>query len=643
MAEVFLAKAAGPMGFEKTLVLKRILPHLAEESGFVEMFLSEAQLAAQLNHPNIVQIFDFGEANGQYFLAMEYIDGPNLRVLIKRASTLGVSLPPALCARIIANACEGLAFSHDFANPETGELLGLIHRDVSPDNIILSRQGAVKVVDFGIAKAAGQSHRTQTGVIKGKLAYMPPEQVRAEPLDRRVDVYALGVVLYELLTGNKPFDASTEASLMRAILFEPLVLAVERRPDLPEAMQQILELALAKDRERRYPDCTTFQADLEQFILSQGKLVATQHVAQLIAQLSGEGGAPMPTPQPGSPPRGFHPMARPRPGSGPHRAPEAVSGTPPPSNSLAPPATPDSVDPQSEMRTLELVVPEKQSTAVQPQVAPVLAEPTISPPLAPTSRLTSKGKMLSLIGAGAALLVMAVGLLSGRSNTHPPPKEPAVAVATPPLAEAPIPSTAPPPTPAPIGADAQEEHRVPASEEPAAAVVTPPPAGEPGPSIAEPPPTSAPKGADTSRAGRVTDEGASGPSAPPSPLPKAGAVQPPPMKENGVATVIPGNSPKPSPKPIKPKTSEQKPQGRSSISSKPAVVEMGTIDIRTRPYATIFLDGASLGETPLKPFLHPAGRYTVRIVSAELGKEVERSIEVKAGEITRVAVILHNE
>jgi len=303
MAEVFLARTAGPMGFEKQLVLKRILPHMAKDPSFVEMFLSEATLAARLTHPNIVQIFDFGESDGSYFLAMEYIDGPTLRTLLEDAYRRQVALPPVVCARIIANACEGLAFAHDFRDPATRQPLGVVHRDISPDNLLLSRQGAVKVADFGIAKASGQRHRTQTGIIKGKLAYMPPEQVRAQPLDRRVDVYALGIVFYELLTGQRPFEAPTDASLMQSILFEQPTPAVLRQPDLPEPVQHILLRAISKDREQRYPDCLAFQADLEQFILSTGKPVTSQHIAQLVAQVSPPlEDAPLPPLPPGSPP-----------------------------------------------------------------------------------------------------------------------------------------------------------------------------------------------------------------------------------------------------------------------------------------------------------------------------------------------------
>ncbi|MFP2910657.1 serine/threonine protein kinase, partial [Pyxidicoccus sp. 3LFB2] len=301
MAEVYLAKAAGPMGFEKTLVLKRILPHLAEDPTFVEMFLGEAKLAAQLEHPNIVQIFDFGEAEGSYFLAMELIDGPSLRKLVKRAAE--TPLPPTICARLVASAAEGLAYAHEFRDPVTGELLELIHRDVSPDNILVSRQGAVKVVDFGIAKVSGQGHRTQTGVVKGKVAYMPPEQLQAKKLDLRVDVYALGVVLYELLTGKRPFDATTDVSVMQAILFEPFIPATQRRPDLPVALQQVLDRALTKDRELRYPDCHALQADLEKFVMSTGESVGAYQVARFVSQWMAEGisgpvGVTPPPPQP---------------------------------------------------------------------------------------------------------------------------------------------------------------------------------------------------------------------------------------------------------------------------------------------------------------------------------------------------------
>ncbi len=285
MAEVYLAKAAGPHGFEKTLVVKCILPHLAQEPAFVRMFLSEAMLAARLNHPHIVQIYDFGEVEGAYFLAMEYIDGPSLRTLIKRASARGLPLPPTVCARLVSQACEGLAFAHDFADPETHQPLGLIHRDISPDNLLLTRQGSVKVVDFGIAKAAGQSHKTESGVIKGKLAYMPPEQLRGRGLDRRADVYALGVVLYELLTSHKPYRPTEDAALMHAILFEPPTPAVHHRPDLPVALQRILARALAKERAQRYPDCHALQADLEEFILAGGRTLTASQVAQLVQQV----------------------------------------------------------------------------------------------------------------------------------------------------------------------------------------------------------------------------------------------------------------------------------------------------------------------------------------------------------------------
>src|SRR5262249_52103903 len=271
MAEVFLAKTDGPMGFEKQLVIKRILPHLAEDPQFVDMFLGEAKLAAQLNHPNLVQLFDFGEAEGAYFIAMEYIDGPTLRLLLARARDLRSPITLGLAARIVSLAAEGLAYAHDFCDRVTAQPLHLVPRDVSPDNILVGRSGAVKLVDFGIAKARGQSHHPQAGTVKGKVAYMAPEQLRGEPLDRRVDLYALGVVLYELCTGRMPFDADTDASMVRAVLYDAAIPAVRRVPTLPPAIQSILDRLLAKNRAARYPDCRTLHADPEAFIPATGE------------------------------------------------------------------------------------------------------------------------------------------------------------------------------------------------------------------------------------------------------------------------------------------------------------------------------------------------------------------------------------
>ncbi|HLL55486.1 MAG TPA: serine/threonine-protein kinase, partial [Myxococcaceae bacterium] len=291
MAEVFLARAAGPMGFQKTLVVKRILPHYAEDPSFVEMFLAEARIAAELNHPNIVQIFDFGREANTFFIAMEHIDGPNLRALEKRAKKTGLKMPFHLAAKIISLACDGLAFAHDHTDPETGQPLNLIHRDVSPDNILVSRSGGVKVVDFGIAKAnTNKRGITKAGLVKGKMAYMSPEQLANEPLDRRSDVFALGIVFYELLTGGEvPFDDRNDALIVQSVMGpEPLWSLTKFRPDAPVPLVRILARTLEKDVSRRYPSCKALQADLERFIVSVGKPVQGSELAELVRTLEAD-------------------------------------------------------------------------------------------------------------------------------------------------------------------------------------------------------------------------------------------------------------------------------------------------------------------------------------------------------------------
>lgn len=286
MAEVFLARADGPMGFAKKCVVKRILPHFNDDERFIAMFLGEARLAAELNHPNLVQIFDFGHTSGQYFLAMEFIDGPNLRTLNLEARKKFGPMGFALAARIMALATEGLHYAHELRS-ESGEFLNLVHRDISPDNILVSRTGGVKVVDFGIAKATSQPHLTKSGMIKGKMAYMAPEQLAREPLDRRADIFALGIVLYELVSGRMPFDATSEVSIIQAIMSQtPLERPSAYRPDCPPQLEAIIGRCLEKDRESRYASCLELHADLEAFILSTGTSVGSREIAAIVEAIS---------------------------------------------------------------------------------------------------------------------------------------------------------------------------------------------------------------------------------------------------------------------------------------------------------------------------------------------------------------------
>jgi serine/threonine-protein kinase len=291
MAEVFLARSSGPLGFEKHLVVKRILPHLAEDPHFVEMFLSEAKLAARLNHANIVQIFDFGMEGGSYFIAMEYVDGVDLRTLKRRAFHAGTPISFPICARLMALACEGLAYAHELTDPGTDQPLHLIHRDISPDNIFVSNTGGLKILDFGIAKATTAGLRTQSGVLKGKVPYMAPEYLLGERIDARTDIYALGVVLFELLVGHRPYRSDNEVRLIHAVLNEPLPDVRNFRQGVPEQLVHILSRALAKDRDQRYGSCREFHADLERFLYLYSEPVGAIQIARFVRELTG---APLP-------------------------------------------------------------------------------------------------------------------------------------------------------------------------------------------------------------------------------------------------------------------------------------------------------------------------------------------------------------
>jgi len=251
MAEIFLAHQPGPAGFSRLVVIKRILPHLAEQPEFLRMFLDEARLASQIHHQNVVQIFDVGQDGDHFFIAMEYVDGVSLAALARRARKHGRLVPYEIAAEIIAQACDGLHAAHELAG-EDGVSLGVVHRDVSPQNLMLARTGAIKLVDFGIAKARGSGVRTRTGALKGKFPYMSPEQCRGERVDRRSDLFSLASVFVEILTGRRLFDRASELLTLKAIAEERIPAAHELCRDVPEVVSEVIGRAHAQDRDGRF-------------------------------------------------------------------------------------------------------------------------------------------------------------------------------------------------------------------------------------------------------------------------------------------------------------------------------------------------------------------------------------------------------
>jgi serine/threonine protein kinase len=282
MATVYLARGEGEQGFQKVVALKVVHRHLAREREFVEMFLDEARLASAIDHPNVCQVFDFGEASGVHYLAMEYLMGESLlRVMNEvrrrkddpRTAHLGW-----YAARIFVDACEGLHAAHELAGPD-GAPLGVVHRDVTPQNLVVTYDGSLKVVDFGVAKAASQLHTTEAGKIKGKLAYVSPEQLRNQPLDRRSDVFALGVCLWEFLALKRLFRRDSEAATLMAVAHDEIPPPSSVRAWVPPELDAIVMRALARDREARYPSARAMGRELSAFLGRTGAALGQADVA----------------------------------------------------------------------------------------------------------------------------------------------------------------------------------------------------------------------------------------------------------------------------------------------------------------------------------------------------------------------------
>lgn len=263
MAELFLARARAAAGFEKTVVVKRILPNLATDSTIRTLFLDEARLAATLEHPNIVQVFDLGDNDGELYFVMEYVHGADVARLARAADD---PLPLAVAIEIVVQAAAGLHHAHEHVD-RAGRPLGIVHRDISPSNLLCTWGGNIKIADFGIAKATSRSPdaRTRTGALRGKAMYMSPEHARGEPIDARSDVFALAVVLWELTTGRRLYDGEHEyAVLLKVATTEP-IRPSEVCPGYPSELEQIVLRGLCRDRDARYPSARALHDDLERF------------------------------------------------------------------------------------------------------------------------------------------------------------------------------------------------------------------------------------------------------------------------------------------------------------------------------------------------------------------------------------------
>jgi len=462
MASVHLARVDGPGGFQKWVAIKRIHPHLVEDDQFVDMFLDEARIAAGINHANVAQVFDLGKDDNTYWIAMEYLHGEPLREMMRRLDEQGIIIPWYLAARICADAAEGLHGAHELRG-RNGQLLGLVHRDVTPHNLFVTYEGNTKVVDFGIAKVVDRLASTRAGTLKGKLAYMSPEQVRGQDVDRRTDIFALGVVLWELTTNRRLFRMDTDLDTLekvQACIVPPPSTIIQ---GYPRDLEEVVMHALAQRREDRYQTGREFSRALQGFLMRHGTLCGPEEVGEFmkrmfgdrvekrekylewaaevtssvdIAALRAEGGAPstgmgsepepshsqaqapaMPPPVPPSarqqagpggygPPMGAGGPGQPQPHHPPHQGPPAVQRGPlPPQGALPPPAARRPPPP-----------------GAQPQPQPPAAQPV--PDLAQTSLMDEDEDIPTRVASRDESALIAAAQAQGGQGGRPPAGRP---------------------------------------------------------------------------------------------------------------------------------------------------------------------------------------------------------------------------
>src|SRR5262245_21897711 len=288
MAEVFRGVAESLQGFKKNVAIKRILPNLAKNKKFVAMFLDEAKLSLYLQHANIVQVFDIGQSQNSYFLVMEYVDGCNLKALTDRLKQRGrrIEIPHAIY--LMVEACKALSYAHHAENPETGEPLRIVHRDISPPNFLLSKMGEVKLVDFGLAKANSQIESTDPGVVKGKFSYLSPEAASGREVDARADLFAVGILLWEMFTGKRLFYGETDYQTVELVRQSKIPSLQALNPEIDGDLEGIVRRTLAHDPRDRFQHAADLQEALAQYLFSHGMKVTSRDIAKIVRDVAAE-------------------------------------------------------------------------------------------------------------------------------------------------------------------------------------------------------------------------------------------------------------------------------------------------------------------------------------------------------------------
>jgi serine/threonine-protein kinase len=281
MAEVFRAESEGLQGFRKQVAIKRVLPHLSSKKKFISMFLDEARLSAQLSHSNCVQVFDIGVGDNAFFIVMEFVDGANLKSIADHIKKAGQDFPVEHAVYLCLELCKGLSYAHELTDPQ-GVPLHIVHRDMSPPNVLVTKHGEVKIVDFGLAKANSQLEKSEPGIIKGKFSYLSPEAAMGQEVDARTDIFAVGIILWELLAGQRLFLGDTDFQTVKRVQAAqvPAISTLNKR--VPQDLEKIIARALARDPQVRYTTARDLGLDLSKFLFRFGVPVSTFDVSRLV-------------------------------------------------------------------------------------------------------------------------------------------------------------------------------------------------------------------------------------------------------------------------------------------------------------------------------------------------------------------------